>query len=148
MKRGTWLKLTLVLIGGAACGMEAIAQTPPDHCWVKYIYDQAGNRIKREWWCGVPGGWDENGNPKTLPANAIGVRAYPNPADQTLELVTDTEIQEGEAVIRDEQGRVVLRQWIRGLRTQFDVSDLSNGLYLLDLKVAEVEYSTKFTVAH
>lgn len=148
MKRGTWLKFALVYVGAMSLGTAVVAQTPPDHCWVKYSYDPAGNRIKREWWCGDPGGTDENGTPRSHTVNTIGVRAYPNPADQALELVTDTAIQEGEAVVRDEQGRVVLRQRIQGFRTQFDLSDLANGLYLLELKVAEVEYSTKFTVAH
>jgi hypothetical protein len=148
MKRGNWLKLTLFLFGCVAFGVEAGAQTPPDHCWVKYSYDAAGNRIKREWWCGDPGGADENATPRSQAVNSIGVRAYPNPATESFEVVTDAEIQSGEAILRDEHSRVVLSQRLHGTRTLFDISGIANGIYVLEVRVGDVEYSTRITISH
>jgi hypothetical protein len=148
MKRLGLLKFAALVLCCFAAPDRTIAQTPPDHCWVKYAYDQAGNRIKREWWCGDPNGWDENANPKALPVNTIGVRAYPNPAADAFEVVTEVEVHSGEATLRDEHGRSAIRQRMQGTRTLFDTSGLANGIYVLEVRVADVEYSTRITVSH
>lgn len=148
MRRLGVLKFAALLTCCCGSVYQAIAQTPPDHCWVKYSYDQAGNRIKREWWCGDPNGWDENANPKSLAVNAIGVRAYPNPATDVFEVVTEVEVQSGEATLRDEHGRSVIRQRMQGTRTLFDTSGLANGIYVLEVRVGDIEYSTRITISH
>ena len=48
--------ILIILILGLSI-QDAVTQ---DHCWIKYSYDNAGNRIKRHWWCGDPNDPEEN----------------------------------------------------------------------------------------
>ena len=66
-------------------GSDCIAQ---DHCWIKYRYDGAGNRIQRYWWCGDPTEVDEepNDDTKMIKAKDFGLRLFPNPANDLIQL--------------------------------------------------------------
>jgi YD repeat-containing protein len=123
-----------------------LAQTPPDHCWVKYTYDQAGNRITRQWWCGDPTDHEDPGDPDMIAVNDIGVRVYPNPTDRLLTVSTTTVVADGLLRMLNTEGRVVLSQSMRGDISMLDVSGLANGLYILELKVGTLEYMTQVSI--
>jgi len=141
-KMRTFLLTTFLLIG---LGTQA-----QDHCWIKYSYDAAGNRIKRYWWCGDPTLLEHevDGEPKSDMAKDFGFRVFPNPAKENLQLSSEYELSDAHLEIVDLQGRRVHSQRVSGTRVDIDVSRFSAGLYSLDLRTDQDEYSTTFSVTH
>ena len=115
-----------------------------DHCWIKYSYDAAGNRIKREWWCGTPGEPDPGGEEKS--ARDFGFRLAPVPALDELTLTSERVLEHAELQIANAQGRVVLKGTVNGTRTVLNVSLLAAGLYILRLREPLVEFTSEFTI--
>ena len=138
---------TLLLSTFLLLGLATVAQ---DHCWIKYSYDAAGNRIKRYWWCGDPTILEHevDGEPKSDMAKDFGFRVFPNPAKENLQLSSEYELSDAHLEIVDLQGRRVHSQRVSGTRVDIDVSRFSAGLYSLDLRTDQDEYSTTFSVTH
>jgi hypothetical protein len=121
-----------------------------NHCWTKYNYDAAGNRIKRYWWCGDPNTTDgeENGETKSAMSPDFGLRLIPNPAGEQVQLTSTTELSNAELNVLDLQGRMVLTQRFSGSWVELDVSRWSAGRYTLRLRTEQEEYTTSFSVIH
>lgn len=115
-----------------------------DHCWIKYSYDAAGNRIKREWWCGTPGEPDPGGEEKS--ARDFGFRLAPVPALDELTLTSERVLEHAELQIANAQGRVVLKGTVNGTRTVLNVSSLAAGIYILRLREHLDEFTSEFTI--
>jgi hypothetical protein len=125
--------------------VESIAQ---DHCWIKYSYDPAGNRINREWWCGDPNGHEEDAEPKATAARDFGLRTMPNPASDQITLRSEEALDNAQVEMLDANGRSVLSQQITGTTADFDVSRLAPGLYTLRVRTESDEFFTTFSVVH
>lgn len=126
-------------------GFVAVAQ---NHCWVKYQYDAAGNRIKRYWWCGDPNEIEKEEEVKTKSAMAedFGLRVYPNPASDALQLSSTAELANAQLEVLDLQGRRVHSERVSGTLVSIDVSGWSAGRYTLVLRREQEEYTTSFSV--
>lgn len=68
---------------------------------------------------------------------------YPNPSNREIHIETSTQIQN--ITIYDLQGRVVLSKnnAENTMHLRLDVSDLSNGIFLIQFETAEGEYTKK-----
>lgn len=117
-----------------------------NHCWIKYTYDAAGNRIKREWWCGIPGDPDPQYEEKSARAADFGFRLAPVPATDMLTLTSGRVLDNAEIEIINMQGRIVLKQMANGTRTNFNVAGLAAGLYVLRLRESSAEYTREFNI--
>lgn len=126
-----------------AC-LSVTAGMAQDHCWIKYSYDAAGNRVKREWWCGTPGEPDPGGEEKS--AKDFGFRLAPVPALDELTLTSERVLENAEVQITNAQGRVVLKRTMNGTRTVLNVSLLAAGLYILRLREPLAEFTSEFTI--
>ena len=124
---------------------EGLAQ---EHCWIKYSYDPAGNRIKREWWCGDPNGHEEDGEPKTAAAKDFGLRTMPNPVSDQITLRSEEALDNAQVELLDANGRSVLSQQITGTTAEFDVSRFAPGFYTLRVRTERDEFLTTFSVVH
>jgi len=70
---------------------------------------------------------------------------FPNPADQTLKIISKKNITFRSAEIVDLMGRKVIRkEFSAGEKPMIDISKLQPGIYLLSLSSAENRYSVKF----
>ncbi|QQR87946.1 MAG: T9SS type A sorting domain-containing protein [Flavobacteriales bacterium] len=127
-------------------GMTVVAQS---HCWVKYKYDAAGNRIKRYWWCGDPNEIEKEEEVKTKSAMAedFGLRLYPNPASDAVQLSSTSDMANAQLEVLDLQGRRVHSERVAGMLVSIDVSSWSAGRYTLVLRREQEEYTTSFSVA-
>lgn len=142
--RSSTAGLKALLLCGAFCvTASVIAQ---NHCWIKYSYDAAGNRIKREWWCGIPGDPDPEEEVKSLRAADFGFRLAPVPATDMLTLTSERVLENAEVEIVSMQGRVVLKQMANGNRINFNVAGLAVGLYVLRLREPSTEYAHEFNI--
>jgi hypothetical protein len=117
-----------------------------DHCWIKYNYDAAGNRIKRYWWCGDPNEIDPG--EKSALKQDFGLRLFPNPAAETVRLASTQEFTNAELNVLDMQGRRVHQQRFTGSSLDLDVSMWSAGRYTLFIRTEMEEYTTGFSVMH
>jgi hypothetical protein len=138
---------TLLLNIFLVLGLATVAQ---NHCWIKYEYDAAGNRIKRYWWCGDPTVVDQENNsePKSPMARDFGLRVFPNPANEHMQLSSAQELTDAVLQIVDLQGHEVYAQRFSGMLVDVDVSKFSAGVYSLRLRTEQEEFSTTFSIMH
>lgn len=131
---------TLFLVGLTVVGQN--------HCWVKYQYDAAGNRIKRYWWCGDPNEIEKEEEVKSLPTMSedFGLRVYPNPASDAVQLSSTADLANAQLEVLDQQGRRVHSERVSGTLVSIDVSGWSAGRYTLVLRREQEEYTTSFSV--
>lgn len=72
-------------------------------------------------------------------------RLYPNPNEGILKLNFNTDVQDGSLKIISVNGQVVLEvNKLNGINFSFDVSKLSQGIYLLQLVADNLSFSSKF----
>lgn len=76
------------------------------------------------------------------------ISTYPNPASTTLTVDLGTLLGRTELSVIDASGRVLLNTVATLDRTQLDVSDLSNGVYLLTARQGGQVWSTRVAVQH
>lgn len=137
-------RLCLLLVAMACLWAErALGQ---DHCWIRYRYDDAGNRIKREWWCGDP--HQAEGEVKMRAPASFGLSLGPVPAKDELILRSEEALENAELEITDLQGRPVLRRSVTGSSIPITVGTWANGTYSLRLRTLADEYLYTFIVSH
>ena len=118
-----------------------------NHCWIKYTYDAAGNRIERKWWCGDPHVADED-ETKSMEQAAFGFMLAPNPARDNLVLTSEADMANASVSITSGDGRTVHNTRMNGGRMEFDISAYEAGQYILTLRSGQEEYQSRFTVVH
>ena len=85
---------------------------------------------------------------KDLDGTAGALHVYPNPAANTVNIKGDIAAAIGDIVISDVTGRVVGTVSMTGkTELSFDVTDLSNGMYIISMPTANGRVAEKFTVA-
>jgi hypothetical protein len=62
------------------------------------------------------------------------LRLYPNPATDLVRIALNTAEEAGTVSVLDVHGRVVLQQAFRGAQAEMDVSGLSSGAYVVQLR--------------
>lgn len=129
------------------CSLFASTTAVAQGCKVRYIYDNAGNRVLRTWYC-----WtgttdpDEGGTTEgmvvqdeppevegVLKSNALSV--HPNPTNATLNLRTEAPVENALVDILDAHGQVLHTTNFTGLSKQFEVSQYSAGSYFARLRL-------------
>lgn len=96
--------------------------------------------------------------PYTLPTivrtpEATNIKMVPNPAAETLNIIWENQPQStAEVVMTDMAGREVLRQTIeittQSGKSAVQLGMLKNGLYLINIRSASINYTDKLTVQH
>lgn len=139
---------TAPLLAVLVIASASLAQNP-DHCWIKYTHDAAGNRIHREWWCGDPDEAEHESEPKSVSSNGFGVHAAPNPATATLTIRFDVPPEEEIHIeVLSISGQLMESRNATKAPIELDVSSYSNGAYSLHLHIGNSEYVKRFNVLH
>lgn len=124
--------------------LEAVAQ---DHCWIKYSYDGAGNRIERKWWCGDPNEVEHDDDP-SMAAQSFGFSVAPNPTSDRFTLLSEQAVENAALELLNAEGRSAIKITMNGTRCDVDVSKLEAGTYVLTLRTALDEFQSRITVVH
>lgn len=119
-----------------------------DHCWIKYIYDAAGNRIERQWWCGDPNEAEHDNDDKMMAQGSFGLTLAPNPTRDLLTLSSETALANATVKITNGEGRTIHTGRMNGQRMDFDMSTYDAGTYLLVVRHGQNEYQKRFTIVH
>ncbi|HRI58582.1 MAG TPA: T9SS type A sorting domain-containing protein [Saprospiraceae bacterium] len=124
--------LTIILI---AFALPSVAQPK-----IKFSYDNAGNRIKREMTTMFAGGGDDRSDesPEQKPESTLSVNqvnVYPNPAQDWLNISLKDPVGEPLSVeLFDQNGRLVRQAQLSGELVSLDVSDQPAGFYALFIR--------------
>ena len=124
----------------------AHGQTPPlpdEGCRMRYRYDQAGNRTRREWQCWVqgedPDGPGAQGHHKAhfnrLDDNGFVV--LPNPASSMVTIRLEKPMDGSVTQLLDMTGKVLFSERSSTDSHVFDVSSLSEGSYAVRITVQD-----------
>jgi Secretion system C-terminal sorting domain len=146
----------IILLSFLFLGINKIhsqVSVPLQNCYIKYEYDNTGNRVKRSYYCEVPasalstGGKILNTNPtavlETITDENIGVKLFPNPVDNDLKIEVPETTIGGSITINDMKGIVLKSIKIEQKNNSINLSDLSRGSYTVvidseKLKVSKV----------
>ncbi len=141
------MKNVLLILSVLLAGTTAMAQT---HCYIKYSYDDSGNRINREFVCdgdsapddpeGTTGGGTttSGGGSTWLATNAEVVDTlvsdvysilYPNPNNGEFWVEFFEEIPQSKLYILDNSGRIIFQDEITEMKSYIDIRGQKSGLY-------------------
>jgi hypothetical protein len=133
--------LMLIII----CGLitTGFSQTPSSttKCSIKYSYDAAGNRVKREYICETvttnPSPSARKPNPKDATTAAITSVVFPNPSNGMFTIQTNIPVADAIVMVYDLQGKLLKRFNYTGNSTLFDIRALAVGQYMIQLVLAD-----------
>lgn len=117
------------------------AQEP--YCQIKYVYNAAGDRVQRYWYCWPLLESKPHGDGR-LANNAL--KLTPNPASTMLTIQLDSAIVEGRMEILDLAGQVVRSHAMRGLSVEEDLMGLVPGSYYIRVTEEGAQLIAKFVV--
>lgn len=75
-----------------------------------------------------------------------GFQFYPNPAENFIQINTSINSSNTQVVLRDLTGKTIVTQLLNETNQQFDVSQLSSGLYLISVQSANQVFTQKLTI--
>jgi Secretion system C-terminal sorting domain len=119
----------------------AIQMNAQTECYIKYTYDDSGNRIKREFICAArdtlppynPIGLRK---PKPMQSDIFEASVYPNPSTGFYTVALNQISQEAYLQIINYAGQQVLAKKILSLKTEIDITNLANGMYTFVIKTS------------
>lgn len=128
--------LVLVLITFCLQSRSFSQQLPLNTCGIVYIYDAAGNRTKRTYFCNNGGTYPT----QIKAANALSMEyqpvdaLFPNPTTDKCFITFSKPLQNASVRILDEQGRVVYTKKASGNTIMLDLSNVAAGVYYVQIQ--------------
>ena len=148
--------LLQALLAALPC-VPAQAQMPvePEYgCKVKYMYDQAGNRTQRQWYCwsndrssqGAGGSADVQ-EPERWVSGLVDMELwlFPNPSSDRTTLQLSRTILAGRLDLMEPNGKLITSRQVTGHSFELDLRDLESGTYFARLWVDQEMLISTFT---
>jgi Secretion system C-terminal sorting domain len=142
MKRIIIISISLFLINK----VKAQIGVPINQCYIKYEYDNSGNRIKRLYYCDVA----EIGrilnpnianNQNALRKDNSGVNLFPNPVKDELKIEIPFQMIGGTVSIYDSKGIQVFKSILENENSVLQLLNFTKGIYavMFDSKNVRVQ---------
>jgi len=130
MQKKFILSLIITIIGFTAFGQ----QLPVGTCGIIHMYDDAGNRTKRMYYCNNGGNY-----PTTVKQEEIGETTefqyvdalYPNPTTGKFSITFSKELKNAKVFVTDINGKVISSFKASGFMINFDLSGVASGVYFV-----------------
>ncbi len=142
MKRIITISISLFLINK----VKAQIVVPINQCYIKYEYDNSGNRTKRLYYCdGVGIGRILNpnidNNENVLSNDNSGVNLFPNPVKDELKIEIPLQMIGGFVTIYDSKGIEVFKSILENENSVLQLSNFTQGVYtvIFDSKNVRVQ---------
>ena len=134
--------MKLVIIIG--CWFCCLANLNAQENSIVFTYDEAGNMIERKIQVVMNGRIGKIDTKKDSIKPPIDFKIFPNPTNTYLNIEGDlpSDIKEAKINLLGLNGVVLKTDVYMGVLKTMNVSDLKNGLYLLEIKYSEKERST------
>lgn len=123
----------------AAIAIPTVAQQLPlNTCGIVNIYDAAGNRTRRVYFCN--NGVDPY--PSRMANQETGITEefqyvdalYPNPTSGRFSITFSKTLEKAEVLLTDVNGRVIQQFKASGNKVDFDLSSVSAGVYFVRIE--------------
>ena len=133
--------LVLFLVSFFIAVISFAQQLPLGTCGIVCTYDAAGNRLRRLYYCNNGGLYPTKVNPPTVQEGTteefIQVDAlYPNPTTGRFVITFSKELKNAKVYITDMNGKVVQQTIGNGMKLNFDLFGLANGVYMVRIEDA------------
>lgn len=125
------MKKLLFAIAAFILYASAYAQITTGTCAIRYTYDNAGNRISRDYFC-MPGIISGTGSSNVSYQVVTSVR--PNPTTGIVDVFFSQSLSNGNIKITDARGVVILQTKAKGQKTTFNLSQHAAGIYFVEVK--------------
>jgi Secretion system C-terminal sorting domain len=117
----------------------AIQMNAQTECYIKYTYDDSGNRIKREFICAerdtiLPGNPIGSRMAKPTVAKPFDVNVYPNPSNGIFTIACSMLEKNMQLQVINYAGQTVYTQSLIQIKTDIDISNMASGLYTFIIK--------------
>lgn len=87
-------------------------------------------------------GWEGESNVETIAMNDFKI--YPNPATDNISISFENEINNFEISIFSIEGKLIYKTIANSKNVNIDISEFTNGLYLIQIKSEEKTYNSRF----
>lgn len=143
-------KLLFTLVGLFILSSELLAQGGGQvvitNCYIRYQYDAAGNRVKRDFYC-----YYDPISSKSLPLDstqtiADDLMVYPNPASTSFTIVLPSGIEQATAVLYNASGQTLHTQAISSSSAVVNTHALPAGVYMLIVHTERNKYYRRVVV--
>jgi len=140
--------LFLITISG---GLVAQPNYPSEGCFIRYQYDDSGNRIQRDWMC--ISNANSDGNRSTLvdldttsTLRTVHMNLAPNPAAEETRVTFTEDTGVGTLQVHDSQGRQVLSRTAQGPSFMLNVAAFQSGAYYVSFIQGTERIVTGFSI--
>jgi hypothetical protein len=130
----------ILIIGLLFIGITGFSQQIPiGSCGIVYVYDAAGNRTKRVYFCNNGSDPYPQRTSTIVDANATlefeEVEAlYPNPTTGAFSITFSKAVNNASISILDASGKILNRITAKGNRVDFDLSERAAGVYYVRIE--------------
>lgn len=116
-------------------------QLPVGTCGIVNVYDAAGNRTKRTYFCNNGGAYPTKVVKPNEVKEAVEFQPvdalYPNPTTGKFAITFSTKLEGADVLLKDVNGKVVQQVKGNGYQLYFDLSGLAAGVYFVWIKDGE-----------
>lgn len=146
------------VIGTTGINAQSI---PSQTCGILYTYDNAGNRIKQEYFCNNNGRVISaqtdtlvidtstlNFKNRNITSFQIVDALYPNPTTGVFYITFSNPLQNVQIILTDLNGRILNRFKGNGNKVRFDLSNQPNGVYYIRIGDGNAGISKKVIKAN
>jgi len=131
MQKKIFLSAVIIAIAFSAFAQ----QLPLNTCGIVNIYDAAGNRTKRVYFCnnGVdpyPTKAKAVSETETMEFQAIDA-LYPNPTTGKFSVTFSKALQNSDVLLTDVHGKTILQFKANGYKVEFNLSNVAAGVYFV-----------------
>ncbi|WP_191967971.1 T9SS type A sorting domain-containing protein [Rhizosphaericola mali] len=108
---------------------------PSNTCGIIYSYDLSGNRIGRQYVCNNSSMMDTKQQNLTfntiLPSNT---KLYPNPTTGQFSISFTKALDNAEITVTDMLGKTIIHTYKSGTYISMDLSNVTSGMYLVNIQ--------------
>ena len=143
------MKKLFILLGIIGCTPRLFAQIGNvniTNCYIRYQYDDAGNRVKRDFYCFYDPIYAKTMQLDSLKTIDDDVMVYPNPTTLSFSIALSEGKENGMATLFNSAGQILLTQEIKNSKATINTSALPAGVYMLIVDVDRKKYYRRVVV--
>lgn len=126
-------KLIVIIIALFFAVSGFAQQLPWGTCGIVNVYDAAGNRTKRVYFCNNGDPYPKRNPKETMEFQAVDA-LYPNPTTGAVSVTFSKSLQNAVISITDNYGKVVTQFKGSGYKVDFDLSSFAAGIYFVRIE--------------
>jgi Secretion system C-terminal sorting domain len=112
-------------------------------CLIEYTYDASGNRVHREYACHSNSGGSAQRKANTNNTDVLESIVFPNPTTSVFKVKTNKTLANAYINVYTMQGMRVISYPYNGTEQSYNIGELSDGQYIIELETAKIKQVKK-----